>query len=102
MEHRCKLGSGSESPRATRAPTSSFFTGVEGECEGVSCRDRLMRLGRNTDCSTLPPAPPSPNTHLVYVVTADEATGIQVEGGVGIEGPGEGGSFLRGVSHPET
>lgn len=36
LEHRCKLGSGSDSPRATRAPTSSFFTGVDGECEGIS------------------------------------------------------------------
>lgn len=39
-EHRCKLGSGSDSPRVTRAPTSSFFTGVGGECEGISCREK--------------------------------------------------------------
>lgn len=45
LEHRCKLGSGSDSPRATRAPTSSFFTGVDGECEGISCRDRFMEAG---------------------------------------------------------
>lgn len=100
LEHRCKLGSGSDSPRATRAPTSSFFTGVDGECEGISCRDRLMEAGEEHR-HVLPSTPP--NTHLVQVMATDEATGIQVEGGKGIEGPGKGrGIVQREVSYSQT
>lgn len=62
LEQRCKLGSGSDRPRATRAPTSSFFTGAGGECEGISCRDRVMRLGRNTDM-LYPPTLPTQAQH---------------------------------------
>lgn len=90
LEHRFKLGSGSDSPRATRAPTSSFFTGVDGECEGIICKDRLMEAGEEQTCSTLHPSQPRPSIHLVQVMATNEATGIQVEGGKGIKGPGKG------------
>ncbi len=42
LGHRCKLASssGSTKPRAPRAPTSSFLTGIGGECEGISLSRR--------------------------------------------------------------
>lgn len=80
------MGSGSDSPSVTRAPTSSFFTGIGGECEGISCREEVTALA-----GVLPLHPPiHPGTHFVEAMAINEAAGIQVESGIGIIGPGEG------------
>lgn len=55
LGHRWKLGFGSDSPSITRAPTSSFFTGTGGECEGISCREEVTALA-----GMLPLHPPHP------------------------------------------
>lgn len=99
LGHACRLGSGSDSPSTARAPTSSFFTGALGEGEGISFRDRggVKRRGRRgwacLSCSW--PLPPHlAETHLVQVMATNEALGIQIEGGIGIVGPGEGSEKL--------
>ena len=47
----------------------------------------------NTSQQDVPPLQPttlSPGTHFVQAMATNEAVGIQVEGGIGIKGPGGG------------